>query len=276
MTPRGSDALPALVGVVHLEPLPGSPRFAGDMSAVAAHAAEDARLLDAAGFDAVMVENFGDAPFCPGEVEAVTIAAIGRCALEIRQGAPELGLGINVLRNDARAALGIAAACGAQMIRVNVHVGARLTDQGVLEGRAHDSLRLRRALGLHQGPGRVALLCDVAVKHSAALAPRPLAEEAEETAARGLADALVVTGSTTGRGADPRAVEEVLGAASVPLLIGSGVTHASVGEVMAARAAGRVHGIIVGSCLRRSGRAGDRIDGDRAQAFAEAFWAARG
>ena len=271
MTEAIRSRLPALIGVVHLEPLPGSPGFDGGVSDVAAHAAEDARVLAAAGFDAVMVENFGDAPFEPGAVDPITVAAITRCALEVRRAAPALALGINVLRNDARAALGIASACDAQMIRVNVHIGARLTDQGLIEGRAHDTLRWRRALGRHQGPGRVALLCDVAVKHSAPLSPRPLAEEAEETALRGRADALVVTGSTTGRGADLGEVDEVLAAAPRPLLIGSGVTAESVAEIMAPRPAGQVHGVIVGSWLRRDGRAGGRIDVDRSRAFAVAF-----
>lgn len=190
--------LPSLVGVIHLRALPESPRYDGDLAGVVASAARDARALAAAGFDGIVVENFGDAPFVPDRVAPITVAAMTACALAVRAAAPGVALGINVLRNDAEAALAVAVACGAEMIRINVHTGARVTDQGLIEGRAHLTLRQRRALGAE----RVALLCDVDVKHSAALAARPIGEEAHDLAARGLADAVLVTGSGTGRGAD--------------------------------------------------------------------------
>ncbi len=105
-------SLPRLTGVLHLPPLPGSPRFAGDIGAIVRQAAAEARALQAAGFDAVMVENFGDAPFFPGRVDAVTVAAMTACALGVREAAPGLELGVNVLRNDAETALAIAACTG--------------------------------------------------------------------------------------------------------------------------------------------------------------------
>jgi membrane complex biogenesis BtpA family protein len=125
-----------LVGVVHLAPLPGSPRASAPCSAVARAAAEDARTLAAAGFDGVIVENFGDAPFFADRVPSVTVSAMTACVLAVREACPELALGVNVLRNDAEAALGVAVVCGASFVRVNVHTGARVTDQGVVEGRA--------------------------------------------------------------------------------------------------------------------------------------------
>jgi membrane complex biogenesis BtpA family protein len=130
-----------LLGVIHLPPLPGSPRFGGDFGAVLGAAARDARALVEGGFDGIIVENFGDAPFVPDAVAPITIASMTACALAVRAEAPLLALGINVLRNDAEAALAIAIACGASMIRVNVHTGSRVTDQGLIEGRAHGTPR---------------------------------------------------------------------------------------------------------------------------------------
>ena len=179
--------------------------------------------------------------------------------------APAVALGINVLRNDAEAALAVAVAASAEMIRVNVHTGARVTDQGLIEGRAHLTLRLRHALGAD----RVALLCDVDVKHSAPLAARPLGEEAHDLAARGLADAVLVTGSGTGRGVDRRDLEEVLAAVQAPVLVASGVTVETLATVREA------HGVVVGSCLRAGGRAGSPVDADIARRFADAFRASR-
>lgn len=261
--PRGvSRTIPRLVGVIHLAALPGSPRQQAPLGEVAVSAAADARALAAAGFDAVVVENFGDAPFFPGAVPAVTVAAMTRCALAVREAAPALDLGINVLRNDAEAALAVAVATGADFVRVNVHIGARVTDQGVVQGAAHATLRLRKALGAEG----VRLFCDVDVKHSAPLGvARPIGEEAYDLAARGGADAVLVTGSGTGRGAARADLEAVVGAVQVPVLVASGATIESLGELTAA------HGVIVGSCLRSSGRPGEPIDAELAKAFAAAF-----
>ncbi len=257
--------LPSLVGVIHLRPLPDSPRYAGDLRAVVASAERDARALAAAGFDAIVVENFGDAPFVPGRVSPVTVAAMTACALAVRAAAPGVSLGINILRNDAEAALAIAVASRADMIRVNVHTGARVTDQGLVEGRAHETLRLRRALGA----GHVRLFCDVDVKHSAPLAARPLGEEAHDLVLRGLADAVLVTGSGTGRGVARRDLDAVLAAVAAPVLVASGVTLSTLADVRAA------HGVIVGSCLRAGGKAGEPVDPELALRFAEAFRASR-
>ncbi len=255
-------SIPALVGVIHLRPLPGSPGHEGDLAQIASSAARDANTLADAGFEAIVVENYGDAPFMPGQVPPITVASMTRCALAVRVAAPMLALGINVLRNDPEAALAVAASTAASFVRINVHIGARLTDQGVVQGMAHQTLRTRRELGL----GSVKLFCDVDVKHSAPLAPRPLQEEAHDLAERGLADAVLVTGSGTGRSVALPDLDEVLRAVHVPVLVASGVTEATLPQVR------RAHGVIVGSCLRVGGKAGGPIDSDLAKRFAEAFF----
>jgi membrane complex biogenesis BtpA family protein len=260
--------LPALIGVIHLQPLPGSPRFAGSLHAAVDQAVADARALEKAGFEGAVLENFGDAPFLPDRVPPITVAAMTAAAVAVRAAAPALALGVNVLRNDADAALAVAVAASARMIRINVHAGARITDQGVVEGRAHETLRRRRELGVEH----IRLLCDVDVKHSAPLAPRPLAEEAEELEGRGLADAILVTGTGTGRAAARQDLEAALAAVHVPVLVASGVTPKSLPALV------KAHGVVVGSCLRASGRAGDPVDPEAATRFAEAFrriWPAR-
>jgi len=157
--------------------------------------------------------------------------------------------------------LGIAAACRAEMVRVNVHSGARVTDQGIIQGEAHHTLRLRRELGLDA----VRLLCDVAVKHSAPLGDRPLDEEARDVAARGLGDAVLLTGTATGRPVRPADLLAVVHAVSVPVLVASGATLEGMDQLSAC------HGVIVGSWLRKSGRAGEPVDPERAKTFADAF-----
>jgi uncharacterized protein len=219
--------------------------------------------MAAAGFDAVIVENFGDAPFFADRVPSVTVSAMTSCALAVREAAPALALGVNVLRNDAESALGIAAVVGAAFIRVNVHTGARVTDQGLVQGRAAETLRARKALGAEP----VAIWADVDVKHSAPLAARAVEREAEDLVLRGLADVLLVTGEGTGREADPAKLRRVRDAMpETELLVASGVTTESLAGL-----GGLCDGVIVGSALRADGKAGGSVDPRRAAAFAEAF-----
>ena len=117
-----------LIGMVHLLPLPGSPRWSGRMDQVIERALRDADALIGAGFDGLLLENLGDTPFWPAQVEPETVAAMSVVADRLRNHS-ELPLGINVLRNDARAAIAIAKATDAVFIRVNVHTGAAATDR---------------------------------------------------------------------------------------------------------------------------------------------------
>ena len=180
---------------------------------------------------------------------------------------PGLLLGINVLRNDGASALAIAAAVGATCIRVNVLSGARVTDQGVIEGHAAELLRLRRALGVP-----VEIWADVAVKHSAPLAPRELDEETRDLVHRALADAVLVTGSGTGVAVDPAQLRGVRWpAGKAPVYVASGATIAARPGL-----AGLCDGVIVGSALRADGAPAEPVDGDAARRFAAAFHAAFG
>jgi uncharacterized protein len=246
----------ALVGMVHLAPLPGSPRFGGIMEAIHQGAGRDAGVLAEAGFDAILVENYGDLPFYPDEVPAVTIAAMSAVIARLRRDLPGIPLGVNVLRNDARAALAIAAAAGGSFIRVNVHCGATATDQGILQGRAYETLRMRAAWA----PG-VAILADAFVKHGHPMAPTTLAEDVHDLVERGSADGVLVTGPRTGAAGSVAAVQEAVEAAGgAPVLVASGVSARNAAAYLAAGA----RGLIVGTAIKRGGRTEAPVDRARA------------
>ena len=253
-----------LVGVIHLPALPGSPRSSLPAPECARSAAECARALADARYDAIIVENFGDVPFFAGRVPAVTVAAMTACALAVREAAPSVDLGINVLRNDAESALGIALCTGAKFVRVNVLTGARVTDQGVIQGDAAALLRSRRALGAEG----IAIWADVDVKHSAPLGPpRPIAQEVEDTTKRAMAEAVLVTGEGTGKGVDLDKLDAVKRAAGkTPVLVASGATIDTL-PLLAKHA----NGVIVGRALRAGGVPGGASDASLAKTFAEAY-----
>ncbi len=249
-----------LIGVVHLKPLPGSPRHTGEsLESIAAAARADAKEILDAGFDGWILENFGDVPFFKGPVPAHVLTFLTRIALELPRG--EALTGINVLRNDAAGALAIAAATNLHMMRVNVHTGAMVTDQGLIEGDAASTTRARRWLAPD-----VAILADVDVKHASPLGVTfDIADAAREMAYRGLADAIVVTGKATGNPVNLTDIAQVKAAVSDrPILAGSGVTLDTVREVLR-----RTDGVIVGSWIKRGGRVEERVDGPRAQEFAQ-------
>jgi membrane complex biogenesis BtpA family protein len=249
-----------LIGVVHLAPLPGSPRWKGDLERVIELAVNDARAYERGGAHAVFVENFGDVPFTKAKVGAETIAAMAAAGRTIR-GAVKFPIGFNVLRNDARAALALCAACDGHFIRVNIHTGAMLTDQGIIEGEAYETLRYRERIC----PG-VEILADVHVKHAVPLGDWPIAIAARDTLERGLADALIVSGTGTGEAADISDLEKVRRACpAAKILLGSGVTAENVRDYSQA------DGFIVGSSLKRGGRLSNPVDVKRVAKLAKSI-----
>jgi hypothetical protein len=247
-----------LIGVIHLLPLPGSPRFGGGLKPILARAVADAVAYEKGGASAVIIENFGDMPFLAEGVAPETIAAMA-CAGAAVRAAVRFPVGFNVLRNDARAALGLAAACDGSFIRVNVHTGAMLTDQGILQGRAGETVRARAQLC-----PQAQILADVHVKHAVPLGDQPVQDAARDAWQRGRADALIVTGPGTGLPAltaDVEAVRRVCPKA--PVLIGSGITVDNARDFLP-----WINGAIAGTWLKKNGRLQNPVDPARVRTLA--------
>jgi membrane complex biogenesis BtpA family protein len=212
-------------GMIHLAPLPGAPRYSGRMVDVLEQALQDAHALQAAGVDALVIENFNDEPFFTETTEPETVAAMTLAAKTIGE-ATGLPLGINVLRNSWKAAMGIAAVVGARFVRINVLTDVMITDQGLVTSSAAQLVRYRRMLGADD----VLIFADINSKHAVPVAERPLAVVAHDMADRGGADALLVSGHSS---ADPPRPEDIqtLRAAipNIPLIIGSGMSLETVG-----------------------------------------------
>jgi uncharacterized protein len=256
-----TSAIPRLVGMVHLRPLPGSPGYTGDFKRVARAALVDAETLAEAGFPALLVENFGDAPFFAGRVPPETIAsmAVAVTAVTERVGLP---LGVNVLRNDGLAALAIAAISGARFIRVNVLTGVMHTDQGPIVGEAA-VLQRRRA----QFSPEVEIWADVMVKHATPPPEVELAQAVADTVERGLADAVIVSGTRTGIGPSLDDLEMARSAApkDTRLVVGSGAATANLGDLVSL-----ADTIIVGSALKADNDPRNPVDPERAGDFVAA------
>lgn len=260
---RWAPADGTLFAMVHVGALPGTPRSAKCVRALADQAADEARTLAAAGFDAIIVENMHDAPYLRSEVGPEIVSAMTLCARAARDAAPDLPLGVQVLAGANRAALAVAHAIDAAFIRAENFVFAHVADEGLMpEADAGPLLRYRRAIGAE----RISVFCDIKKKHSAhaITGDVSLAETAHAAEFSG-ADGLIVTGASTGRATAGGDLREASAATVLPVLAGSGVTRESVRETL-----GACRGVIVGSTLKVDGDWRNPVDAARAAAFIQA------
>ena len=249
----------ALIGMVHLPRLPETHGARPALRTIIERAVREARTLEAAGFEALLVENFGDTPFAPGPVPASTVAAMTLVVQRVQE-TVEVPVGVNVLRCDPQAALGIAAATDSDFVRLNVHTWPVMTDQGLLEGQAHRTVRLRDRLCPEVG-----LWVDVGVKHGRSMAPS-LTQEATDNVTRGAADALLISGAATGRPARISDLESVVSLSlPVPVLLGSGVSRENLSEHLQL-----ARGAVVGTAIKSGGITSAEVDPERARALVKA------
>lgn len=257
----------ALVGMVHLAALPGTPRASLSAESIANQAVHEARVLREAGFDAVIFENMHDAPYVWGGLGPEITATMTRAVIE---GAASFGgpTGVQVLSGGHLEALAIAAATGSRFIRCENFVFAHVADEGIAgKAVAGELLRERRRTGAEG----VAVLADLKKKHAShALTGDISLIEAAEAAVFFGADGLIVTGTATGKPAKVSDVAEVRGACGLPVLVGSGVTPESAPALLE-----HADALIVGSWYKRGGHWAQGPDPARAEALAKAVAAAR-
>lgn len=241
-----------IIGCVHLQALPGSPGYEGDLEGIYRRAVKEAILLEEGGVDGIIVENFGDAPFYPDAVPGITISsmtvAIDRIIRKV-----SIPVGVNVLRNDATSAISIAKATDASFVRINIHMHAMLTDQGLIQGKSYETLRLKDAL--HSD---TRILADINVKHAQSLVQPDLIQWTHDLQNRGKVDAIIVSGSGTGLEVDINELKLIHQHAEVPVLIGSGFTPKNAPTFFKYS-----QGAIVGSYFKESGMVTNDIDSER-------------
>ncbi len=259
---------PELIGVIHLPPLAGAPQGTGHhpvelLQNAGMQAVREALAMVKAGFDAVFLENFGDAPFYKIQVPPETTASMAIIAAAVRE-AVRVPVGIKILRNDARSALAIAAVTGCEFIRVNLSSGVTNTNQELIEGESAFLLRERARLQSH-----VSILADFHIKHAQFLSSSDLSLSIEEMNSRSMIDAIVLTGAANGKMMDISQLQiasRVARSKRIPLFLGSGVSQENLREIRP-----WVDGVIVDSDLREKGIAGAKLDLSRLQGWVKIF-----
>ena len=251
----------ALIGVLHVGALPGTPGASQPVDALIDLALTEATIYRDAGFTALAIENTHDRPYLKGGVGPEITAAMTAIAREVKREI-RLPLGIQVLAGANREALAVAHAAGADFIRAEGFVYAHVADEGLIEACAGELLRYRRAIGAE----RVLIFADIKKKHGAhAITADVSIVETAKAADFFLVDGVVVTGISTGEPASPDEVRDVARATHTPVLVGSGITPANIQQFATA------HGFIVGSSVKQGGVWSNRMDPEAVRAVARAF-----
>jgi membrane complex biogenesis BtpA family protein len=253
-----------IVGMIHLLPLPESPAYLGDLDAIYERAAREAAVLQAAGVDALIVENFGDEPYLPAELSAVQLAVMAGVTRDIIH-AVNMPVGVNCQFNAWQSEVAIAHACRADFIRVEVFVDTVIMAQGQVLPCSAQIRRYRQQLGANG----VALWADIQTKYTRNLLPQSIEQSALDAQAAG-ADVLIVTGAATGQATPLGSVAQAKKVARIPVVVGSGTTAANASEVLRI-----ADGAIVGSALKTGGKAENEVSAEVTTAFMTAVRSAR-
>lgn len=258
-----------VIGVIHLQPLPGAPRYSGqEVREIYRAAVEDARILAQGGIDGIIIENASDLPFSrPENIGPETVAALTAACIEVRM-AVDTPIGITCVANGAIPALAVAKAVGARWVRVNQWANAYVANEGFINGPAPEAMRYRSMIGARD----VAIFADVHVKFGAhaITADRSIAEQATD-AEWFDADVLIATGTRTGSPTQPDEVDEVRNGTNLPVIVGSGLSPEQVPSLFAA-----ADGAIIGQWLKHDGKWWNSVDPHRVEQLMNAVRMMRG
>lgn len=248
-----------LIANIALDALPGTRNASGaGIEPVIAKALEDACLLAAAGFDAVLLQNSGDGSFSrDGGPE--TIAYLTVIAAAIRREVL-CGLGINVLAVGAAPALAAADAVAAEFVRIKIYVGAVATHAGVIDGGGAEAREFRERIGA----AGVRIAADVHDRSTWPVGDVPIGEAARAAVSLGAADALVITGRSPEE-SFARVQEVRASVPGIPIWCGGGATAENLPGFLDV-----YDGIIVAQSIKIGGDYAARFDSDRARRFVDA------
>jgi len=252
----------ALIGMVHLEALPGTPMGTHSVSAVIKKAIQEAKLLESHGFHGILIENMHDRPYVKSPSAPEITAMIAVVAAKIKD-AVNIPIGIQILAGANEEALAAAVASGASFVRVEGFVFAHIADEGLIEGCAGRLLRYRKQIGADE----ICIFADIKKKHSShAMTGDVDIAETAHAAEFFLADGVIVTGSSTGKAADLDELKKVAQAVKIPKLIGSGITPHNIESFIRFADA-----FIVGSYIKKGGLWSNELDSHRMKELVSAF-----
>ena len=260
-----------IIAMLHLDPLPGDPRYRyGDcMETVAAHAREDLRALQEGGVDGVLFSNEFSLPY-QRHMSFVTPAAMARVIGELKS---ELTVpyGVDCI-SDGAATLELAAAVDAKFVR-GTFCGVYVGDGGLYDNDFSALLRRKAALHLDE----LKMLYFINPESDRNLDTRPLADIASSTIFKAHPDGLCISASAAGQDVD----EELMAAVKkknpeVVVLCNTGCRPDTIAHKLSVSDAA-----VVGTTFKEDGKLENeklqnvRVKVDRVKAFMEVVYKVR-
>lgn len=250
-----------VIGMIHVQALPGTPAYGGNIEAVVEQAVEEALLFRRCGLPAIMIENMHDTPYLRRQVGPEITAAMTAVATAVKR-AVALPCGIQVLAGANREALAVALAAGLEFIRAEGFAFAHVADEGLIQSDAGTLLRYRRAIGA----GHILVLADIKKKHSAhAITSDVNLADTAKAAEFFRGDGLIITGNATGAAASVQEARDAKAASNLPVLIGSGIGPENIAEYWP-----HCDGVIVGSSFKEEGHWAQPVEASRVERLMEA------
>jgi hypothetical protein len=246
-----------VIGMIHVEALPGTPKSASRMPEIIAKAKAEALIYKEAGIDVLAIENMHDVPF-QRRVGPEIVAAMAVIGYEVKN-VTGLHCGMQILAAANTEALAAAHAAGLDFVRVEGFVFAHVADEGLIDGCAGEITRYRRRIGADD----VLIITDIKKKHSShAITADVDIVETARAAEFFLSDGVIVTGVATGAEASLEELQQVKQAVSIPVLVGSGVTVQNVERYLALADA-----LIVGSYFKHDAHWTKGVEAERVRQF---------
>ena len=247
-----------VIGMIHVGALPGTPRYHASLSRIVAQAVREARIYRECGVDGIAIENMHDLPYLRGGVGPEIVSSMTVVAHAVR--AEFKGpIGIQVLAAANREALAVAHATNLEFVRVEGFTFAHVADEGIIQSCAADLLRYRKQIGAE----KVQVWADIKKKHASHAITADVSLEDTAHAAEFMgADALIITGTATGRPPRIADVKAASHAAKLPIILGSGIDARNVKSFMPA-----ADGFIIGSFFKKDGYWENDVDASRVDSF---------
>lgn len=248
----------AIVGVIHIDALPGTPKYKGDVQSIINNAVKEANIYRDCGVDAMVIENMHDIPYVKRNVGPEIISLMGIIGREVKK-VSKLPCGVQILAGANKEALAAAHSAGMDFIRSEGFVFAHVADEGIMESDASELLRYRKQIGAEN----ILIFTDIKKKHSShSITSDVDIIETAKAAEFFLSDGVILSGKFTGQEADIDELKKVKDTVKIPVLIGSGLTADNIEKFYPTADA-----FIIGSYFKQGGDWRNKVDANRVKAL---------
>jgi membrane complex biogenesis BtpA family protein len=248
----------AVVGMIHVDPLPGTPRYKGNVESIISKAVEEAIIYKNCGIDAIAIENMHDIPYLKRNAGPEIISLMSIIGREVKK-VSQLPCGIQILAGANKQALAAAQSAGMDFIRSEGFVFAHVADEGILESDAGELLRYRKQIGAED----ILIFTDIKKKHSSHTITSDVdIIETARAAEFFLSDGVILTGKFTGKEPDIDELKKVYSAVKIPVIIGSGLTADNIEKYYRFADA-----FIIGSYFKKGGDWKNKVEAERVKAL---------